>query len=263
MDITNNKIDGICYKYLKNKNKVNTLVFLHGLTGDSSIWNEYIRKFDTNFNILLIDLFGHGDSDSPITIEDYLFQNQLKIILKIIRKLKIQSIILVGYSYTAHLCLMLYNKIPKKIKSIIFVSPYFKKRRFFENIFFRSIKIIWEFLVPNKKHKLDYSKLQNYEKPTFLDIRHILKSINTKDILGSIYSFRSIREVPNLESVKVPVLVIYGENDKGFLRNNVENLNDLKNIKYVILKNKNHLFLKTESKNVSKIIKSFLRKTVS
>jgi pimeloyl-ACP methyl ester carboxylesterase len=151
---------------------------------------------------------------------------------------------------------------PRKIKSIIFISPYFKKQYLFENIFFKSIKIIWKFLIPNKKHELDYSKIKDYEKPTFLDNKYVLKSINTKDILGSVYSFKSIKDNSNFKQIKTPILKIYGERDKRFLRDNDKNL-DSKNIKYALIKNKDHLFLKTEPKKVSKKIKYFLRKNIN
>ena len=39
---------------------------MHGAGGSSSIWYKQLRAFKENFNVLLIDLRGHGKSKKPI-----------------------------------------------------------------------------------------------------------------------------------------------------------------------------------------------------
>ena len=41
------------------------VVFLHGAGGSSTIWYKQIRAFKEDFNVLLIDLRGHGLSKIP------------------------------------------------------------------------------------------------------------------------------------------------------------------------------------------------------
>ena len=50
------------------------VTFIHGAGGSSTIWYKQLKAFSSNFNILLIDLRGHGRSRSP----------QFIIVLKII-----------------------------------------------------------------------------------------------------------------------------------------------------------------------------------
>ena len=42
------------------------VVFVHGAGGSSSIWYRQVREFRKAFNVLLIDLRGHGDSQPPL-----------------------------------------------------------------------------------------------------------------------------------------------------------------------------------------------------
>ena len=42
------------------------VTFIHGAGGSSGIWFKQIRAFQKHFNVLLIDLRGHGKSKKPI-----------------------------------------------------------------------------------------------------------------------------------------------------------------------------------------------------
>ena len=50
--------------YITYKHKVSTVwvTFVHGAGGSSSIWFKQIREFRKHFNVLLLDLRGHGNS---------------------------------------------------------------------------------------------------------------------------------------------------------------------------------------------------------
>jgi pimeloyl-ACP methyl ester carboxylesterase len=39
--------------------------FVHGAGGSSSIWFKQIRDFQKQYNVLLLDLRGHGESKPP------------------------------------------------------------------------------------------------------------------------------------------------------------------------------------------------------
>ncbi len=56
----------ISYTIYKNENANQWVTFVHGAGGSSSIWFKQIREFQKHFNVLLLDLRGHGDSNSQI-----------------------------------------------------------------------------------------------------------------------------------------------------------------------------------------------------
>lgn len=77
------------------------VVFVHGAGGSSSIWFKQIKAYRAHFNLLLIDLRGHGRSTDFIKgliKSKYTFQEVTLDILKVLDHLKIQSAHFVGMS---------------------------------------------------------------------------------------------------------------------------------------------------------------------
>ncbi len=51
----------INYSVYENKSSSQWVTFVHGAGGSSSIWFRQIRDFHKQYNILLLDLRGHGN----------------------------------------------------------------------------------------------------------------------------------------------------------------------------------------------------------
>lgn len=77
------------------------VVFVHGAGGSSSIWFKQIKAYKQHFNLLLIDLRGHGKSNQllkELITSRYTFTAVTQDILKVLDHLKIQSAHFVGMS---------------------------------------------------------------------------------------------------------------------------------------------------------------------
>lgn len=77
------------------------VVFVHGAGGSSSIWFKQIKAYREHFNLLLIDLRGHGKSNQllkELMANRYTFKSVTQDILKVLDHLKIQSAHFVGMS---------------------------------------------------------------------------------------------------------------------------------------------------------------------
>ncbi|ASI88467.1 MULTISPECIES: alpha/beta fold hydrolase [Vibrio] len=77
------------------------VVFVHGAGGSSSIWFKQIRAYREHFNLLFIDLRGHGKSNQflkDIMANKYTFKTVTMDIVRVLDHLKIQSAHFVGMS---------------------------------------------------------------------------------------------------------------------------------------------------------------------
>jgi hypothetical protein len=67
------------------------VVFVHGAGGSSSIWFKQAREFRKHFNVLMVDLRGHGKSASPSDNKGrlkYTFQDISREILEVLDHLR-------------------------------------------------------------------------------------------------------------------------------------------------------------------------------
>jgi 2-succinyl-6-hydroxy-2,4-cyclohexadiene-1-carboxylate synthase len=75
-----------------------TLIFLHGFSGSSNDWQKIIKLFKDDFQCILIDLIGHGKSSSPENVFQYNSDSVISQISSVTSKLRLEKVILVGYS---------------------------------------------------------------------------------------------------------------------------------------------------------------------
>jgi pimeloyl-ACP methyl ester carboxylesterase len=92
---------------------------VHGAGGSSSIWFKQIREFQKNYNVLLLDLRGHGKSKGFIASKKYTFKAVTEDILEVINHLKIETSHFVGISLGTILIRQLAEDHPDRLKSMI------------------------------------------------------------------------------------------------------------------------------------------------
>ena len=158
----------INYTIYENKTSTQWVTFVHGAGGSSSIWFKQIRDFQKHFNVLLLDLRGHGNSNEQIKKafqRKYTFQSIANDVLEVIDYLQIKKSHFVGISLGTILIRQLAETHPERIQSMIlggailkmnfrsqilmklgnifkYVLPYLVLYKFFAFV-----------IMPNKNHK--------------------------------------------------------------------------------------------------------------
>ena len=99
------------------------MTFVHGAGGSSSIWFKQIRDFQKQYNVLLLDLRGHGNSNQQIKIafkQKYTFSALANDILEVLDHLKIEKSHFLGISLGTIL-IRIYKEEIKVLKRIKFL----------------------------------------------------------------------------------------------------------------------------------------------
>jgi len=120
LDYKNIKLNLEFFSDFKPKNK--SILFLHGFTGSSSDWQEIIQKINPRFNTIALDLIGHGKSSSPADIKFYKSNEIINQLLFVTEYLKIEKVILCGYSMGGRAALCFAITHPGKISALILES---------------------------------------------------------------------------------------------------------------------------------------------
>jgi pimeloyl-ACP methyl ester carboxylesterase len=96
-----------------------SLVFIHGSGGDHSTWSHQYAKLHKNYNIVAIDLPGHGSSEGSGESEIERYCLWVKKLLDI---LQLKAPILVGHSLGAAINLQFAINYPQTISGIVTVG---------------------------------------------------------------------------------------------------------------------------------------------
>ena len=98
----------------------NTIVFLHGSGLSHIVWSLAEQFFSSkNYNVLSIDLPGHGNSDGPCLDSIEKIADWME---KVFDKLKLKNLILVGHSQGCLEILEYSSRYKERLKKLVFVG---------------------------------------------------------------------------------------------------------------------------------------------
>jgi pimeloyl-ACP methyl ester carboxylesterase len=112
----------INYTIYENTKSTQWVTFVHGAGGSSSIWFKQIRDFQKLYNVLLLDLRGHGNSKATLKAtfnQKYTFSALANDILEVLDYLKIKKSHFVGISLGTILIRQLAEMHPSRVQSMI------------------------------------------------------------------------------------------------------------------------------------------------
>ena len=97
------------------------VTFVHGAGGSSSIWYKQIRDFKEHFNVLLLDLRGHGKSKRPMyeKLKRYTFDVIGDEIIEVLDHLKIKKTHYVGISLGTIIIREITERHPERTASMV------------------------------------------------------------------------------------------------------------------------------------------------
>lgn len=111
----------LSYTTYQSEDHSEWVTFIHGAGGSSSIWYKQLREFKAKYNVLLIDLRGHGKSKKPIyeQLKRYTFSVISDEVVEVLDHLKIQSTHFVGISLGTIIVREITERYPERTKSMI------------------------------------------------------------------------------------------------------------------------------------------------
>lgn len=112
--------DGTAINYYEYEHEDPTLVFVHGWSCEASYWKEQIEYFKKNYQMIMLDLAGHGQSESKR--KNYTMAAFAQDVKAVVDNTQTDKVILIGHSMgalvTAHAALLM----PEKVIGLIAVD---------------------------------------------------------------------------------------------------------------------------------------------
>ena len=196
------------------------VTFVHGAGGSSSIWFKQIRDFKKHFNVLILDLRGHGNSKPKLKDTfnpKYTFDAITNDIVEVIDHLNIEKSHFIGISLGTILIRNLAEKKPELVQSMIMGGAIIKLNIRSQilmrlGVIFKSVvpyMLLYKFfafiIMPRKNHKKSRSLFVNEAKKLYQ--KEFLRWFKlTSEINPLLRFFRA-------KDIKIPTLYIMGAED--------------------------------------------------
>ena len=254
----------LSYSSYSNKKTDKWVVFIHGAGGSKSIWFRQIRAFKESFNVLMIDLRGHGNSQSlkEYTKKEYTFDAITDEIIEVLVHLKIKKAHFVGISLGTILIRCLAEKRPNLVDNMVLggaileLNTRSKLLIKFGNIFKSLVPYIFLYklfawiIMPKKNHK--ESRLMFVKEAKKLCQKEFIRWYRLTAKINPLLKLFSLNEI------KKPTLYIMGAQDHLFLPSIQKVTAGHKNAQLHVIENCGHVVNIEKPHEFNTVVLSFL-----
>jgi pimeloyl-ACP methyl ester carboxylesterase len=115
--------NGIASHYLRTGGAKPPVVLLHGLTGNGACWTPLARALEGEFDVVMPDARGHGNSSAPH--DGYRYDDLASDVVGLIRGLELSRPVLVGHSMGGMTAAVVASRALAILRGVVLVDPTF------------------------------------------------------------------------------------------------------------------------------------------
>ncbi len=255
---------GLYYRCNTFNPQKETLFFVHGVSGSSSAWHVYERAFEKKYNVISLDLRGHGKSIKFNRYEDYRIEKFSDDLRELLKYCGVSKCIIISNSFGALVAIDFIGKYQKMVSSAIFIGPHFAVNKMWP---MRIIKPFLAFIIKRKPTFLSKNKGGHIDYSKYLNTGDWNVQRTVADITNTgfwIYCY-AVAHTCNfagekiLEKIKIPTLIIHGAKDTIFpVKYGKAMAEKIKNSNLVIMHDIDHIIVLNRPQKTIEIIKNFL-----
>ncbi len=253
------------YEKVDNE-KEEWVLFIHGLGGSTKTWKYQIEKFSKEYNLILVDLDGHGNSKENLDKSDYKPSDMAKGIDEVLVSESIDKVYIVALSLGTLIGLEYMRLYPDKVSSVILAGSIINltPSRWFVLKAAKMTKYLMPIVVAYKIFAYIIMPKKNHKKARDIFVRES-KNLNVKafyqwvDSIGK--SKKKLDEyIKTININHIPTLFVSGSEDYMFLKGIEKFCNNVKGLTIDKIKNCGHVVSIEKSDVFNSIALKFMKK---
>ena len=220
-------LQGITYEY-EVVGSGEPLLLLHGFTGSMETWHSFIPGWSKQFQVITVDLVGHGKTESPEELMHYDIQNVALQMTTLLDHLNIEKAHILGYSMGGRLAITMACLYPNRVKSLLLenctagleMESDRKERRARDEQLADRIELERIEAFVNRWENIPlFATQKKLSQGVQEQVRKERLANNTKGLANSLRGMGTGAQPSwwsQLEELKMPVLLMNGESDQKF-----------------------------------------------
>lgn len=235
------------YETVEEIKNTKWVVFIHGLGGSILTWKKQIDEFSKNYNLLLIDLNGHGNSQDTCFCMPYNYSQICVNIKEILDKLGIKKANFVGMSLGTLILVSYVIKFPQTVATLILGGGVIKleKSKLFLLDCVQMVKNILPCRILYRVFSYVIMPKKNHKKSRDIFNREAVK-LKRKEFLSWLMSLKQLKYadkyISALNKLKnIPILYVMGSEDYMFLKGTSMAVYEISTAKLKIIENCGHV----------------------
>jgi N-formylmaleamate deformylase len=213
--------NGVNIHYLRTGGSKPALILLHGLTASGACWIPLARALEVEYDVVMPDARGHGNSSTSLT--GYRYENHATDVIGLIQGLELTAPVLLGHSMGGMTAAMVASQKSTAIRGVILADPTFlSSERQYE---------VYESDVIDQHRR--FLSLKKSEQLVESQLRHPQRSLEFNELLAEARLHAQIRafdvlKPPNPEyhrlmsKIDLPILLVIGDNPVVSLETTME-----------------------------------------
>jgi pimeloyl-ACP methyl ester carboxylesterase len=254
-----------------------TILFIHGLGSYSQAWIKNVEVLKNDFRCISIDLPGYGKSSKQPHSGEMTFY--ASVIVELINELNLKNVFLAGHSMGGQISITTHLLYPEAVEGLILVAPAgFERFHKGQKQWFRDVMTVDGVRLTTAEAIQNNLASNFYRLPADADfmITDRLRMRTADDfnaycyaVVQSVNGMVDNPVIDYLENIKVPTLILFGEND-NLIPNRFLNpgpteaiakfgASKIKDSKLVMVPKCGHFMMFEKSEVFNKEVKEFLK----
>lgn len=255
--------DGVNTHYLRTGGDKPPLVLLHGLMTSGACWSPLASKLEKDYDVIMPDARGHGNSSSPD--HGYCYSTLATDVINLIDSLKLNSPVLLGHSMGGMTAAVVASRESKRLQGVILADPTFltpeRQREVYES---DVIPQHYQTLCRSQEDFLAEMRVrQSHRLPELIELMAQAR------FQTSVHAFEILKPpnpdyIPLVHSLNIPSLLIIGDSKTVVSPKMAEELARLnQNLEVVQIQEAGHGIPYDQPEQFSLVVRSFLLEVTS